>query len=370
MKGPQIGPGEEDIPWSNEVAPRGRGTSSIGETNTSNLEPGSQTHPTNPPSSERDSPGCTQHTYPGVVSIRDARKPTGGRGHQGHPIHLTSVDSDPALQQATKLHNLVGIPRPRHSHPRNWPPPLDPPPSRNSSSHPIRGPTNFDPEVSGRNQSGATGKRLGKIPAPKPLHAPLKLDVQRKYLTQRACSPLHRPARHHSQGERGKDNPDPPSAPHLPQTSPTCLPASWGFPHKAIILHVAAANMDLADFIIGSLDVRGAFSNIPWLLLEAVWKRLGLPFYNLSSASTQSAPGRTSAPSYSRAAVSPREKQNRPSCTPSQICHWPSLSSSTTPAYDPNPSSPPWWPSQKSHTNATHQTTSQQSPSKPKTYWK
>ena len=32
-----------------------------------------------------------------------------------------------------------------------------------------------------------------------------------------------------------------------------------------------------------SLHVSGAFSNTPWLLLEAVWKRMGLPFYNFTS---------------------------------------------------------------------------------------
>ena len=41
--------------------------------------------------------------------------------------------------------------------------------------------------------------------------------------------------------------------------------------------------MDRWDLIIASLDVKGAFLNTPWLLLEAVWKRLGLPFYNFAS---------------------------------------------------------------------------------------
>ena len=41
--------------------------------------------------------------------------------------------------------------------------------------------------------------------------------------------------------------------------------------------------MDPVDLIIASLDVRGAFSNTPWLLLKAVWKRMGLPFYNFAS---------------------------------------------------------------------------------------
>ena len=41
--------------------------------------------------------------------------------------------------------------------------------------------------------------------------------------------------------------------------------------------------MDPVDLIIASLDVRGAFPNTPLLLLQTVWKRLGLPFYNFAS---------------------------------------------------------------------------------------
>ena len=41
--------------------------------------------------------------------------------------------------------------------------------------------------------------------------------------------------------------------------------------------------MDPVDLIIASLHVKGAFPNTPWLLLEAMWKRMGLPFYNFAS---------------------------------------------------------------------------------------
>ena len=41
--------------------------------------------------------------------------------------------------------------------------------------------------------------------------------------------------------------------------------------------------MDPVDLIIAFLDVKGAFLNTPWLLLKAVWKRMGLPFYNFAS---------------------------------------------------------------------------------------
>ena len=41
--------------------------------------------------------------------------------------------------------------------------------------------------------------------------------------------------------------------------------------------------MDPVDVIIASIDVKGAFPKTPWRLLEAVWKRMGLPFYNFAS---------------------------------------------------------------------------------------
>ena len=41
--------------------------------------------------------------------------------------------------------------------------------------------------------------------------------------------------------------------------------------------------MDPVDLIMASPNVSGAFPSTPWLLLEAVWKRMGLPFYNFTS---------------------------------------------------------------------------------------
>ena len=41
--------------------------------------------------------------------------------------------------------------------------------------------------------------------------------------------------------------------------------------------------MDRVDLIIASLNVKGAFLNTPWLLLQAVWKRMGLPLYDFAS---------------------------------------------------------------------------------------
>ena len=67
------------------------------------------------------------------------------------------------------------------------------------------------------------------------------------------------------------------------------IPASlWGAipgrsPHEALFLQDTITNMDPVDLIIASLDVKGAFPNTPWLLLEAVWKRMGLPYQNFAS---------------------------------------------------------------------------------------
>ena len=73
--------------------------------------------------------------------------------------------------------------------------------------------------------------------------------------------------------------------PHLDPRIPASL---WGAiqgrsPHEAIFLQDTIANMDQVDLIIAFLEVKGAIPNTPWLLLEAVWKRLGIPFYNFAS---------------------------------------------------------------------------------------
>ena len=64
-------------------------------------------------------------------------------------------------------------------------------------------------------------------------------------------------------------------SPHL---DPTYPPA----PHQSIFVQDTVANMDPVDLTITSLDIKGAFLNTPLLLLEAVWKGLGLPFYSLT----------------------------------------------------------------------------------------
>ena len=61
-----------------------------------------------------------------------------------------------------------------------------------------------------------------------------------------------------------------------------CLCVSHSSPRRGS-LRPGFADMDPVDLIVASLDVKGAFPNTPWLLLEAVWKRLGLPFYNFTT---------------------------------------------------------------------------------------
>ena len=67
---------------------------------------------------------------------------------------------------------------------------------------------------------------------------------------------------------------------HIPASLRGAIPGQS--PHEAIFLQDTIADMDRVDLIIASLDVKGAFQNTPWLLLEAAWKRLGLPFYNFA----------------------------------------------------------------------------------------
>ena len=57
--------------------------------------------------------------------------------------------------------------------------------------------------------------------------------------------------------------------PHIPASLWGAIPGRS--PHEAIFLQDTIADMDPVDLIIASLDVKGAFPNTPWLLLEAVW---------------------------------------------------------------------------------------------------
>ena len=73
--------------------------------------------------------------------------------------------------------------------------------------------------------------------------------------------------------------------PHLDPNIPAslCGAIPGRSPHKAIFLQDTIADMEPVNLIIASLNVEEAFSNSPWLLLEAVWKRMGLRFYNFAS---------------------------------------------------------------------------------------
>ena len=69
--------------------------------------------------------------------------------------------------------------------------------------------------------------------------------------------------------------------PHIPGSLWGAIPGRS--PHEAIFLQDTIADIDPVDLIIASLDVKGPFPNTPWLLLEAVWKRMGLPYHNFAS---------------------------------------------------------------------------------------
>ena len=140
--------------------------------------------------------------------------------------------------------------------------------------------------------------------------------------------------------------------------------------------------MDPVDLIIALLDVKGAFPKTPWLLLEAVWKRLGLPFYNFASGyiRTRKYTVRTGA------GLNPFLEPG--SGVPQGGAEGPSLYLLVTlllalaieqdyPASHPTPSSPPWWASRTTptsqsrmpHTNPMPRTPDQRSPNRPMTYW-
>ena len=67
--------------------------------------------------------------YPGLWAYATPESPEGSGEHQGQPIHPANPDPNPTSQHPTRLHHLVGIPRPRHCHLRaRDPPPWTPTP--------------------------------------------------------------------------------------------------------------------------------------------------------------------------------------------------------------------------------------------------
>ena len=116
--------------------------------------PRAHAHPPHPSPGTRSRPSTTRHTHPGIMGVHRTHKPTSSGGHQDRPIHPASPDPDPSPQHRTRLHHLVGIPRPGHPHPpTRGPPPRHqhnrPPPSRSSGSHTGRGPGNLGPTIPG-----------------------------------------------------------------------------------------------------------------------------------------------------------------------------------------------------------------------------
>ena len=153
-------------------------------------------------------------------------------------------------------------------------------------------------------------------------------------------------------------------------------------PHEAIFLQNTIADMDPVDLIIASLDVKGAFSNTPWLLLQAVWKCLGLPFYNFASGyiCTRKHTVRTGAgltPLTEPGKGVPQGGAEAPISYLLQTLPLALTIEQDYPAYAPYPLLSPLvasrtTPTSRSHTphtNPTPQTLDQRSPSRPPTYW-
>ena len=69
--------------------------------------------------------------------------------------------------------------------------------------------------------------------------------------------------------------------PHIPASLWRATPGQSA--QEAIFLQDTVADMVPVDLIIASLDVKGAFLNTSWLLLEAVCRRMGDPFNNFTS---------------------------------------------------------------------------------------
>ena len=140
--------------------------------------------------------------------------------------------------------------------------------------------------------------------------------------------------------------------------------------------------MDPVDPIIASLDVKGAFPNTPWLLLEAVWKRLGLPFYNFASGyiRTRKYTVRTGAgltPFLEPGSGVPQGGAEGPFLYLLVTLPLALASKQITRPTHPTPSSPPWCASRTtptsrsrtSHTKPMPRTPGQRSPNRPMTYW-
>ena len=74
--------------------------------------------------------------------------------------------------------------------------------------------------------------------------------------------------------------------PHIPASLWRAI--SGRSAHEVILLQDTVAHMEPIELIIVSLDVKGADPNTPLLPLEAVRKRLGLPFtYDLAAVFSQ-----------------------------------------------------------------------------------
>ena len=180
--------------------------------------PRAHAHPTHPTPGTGSRPSTTRHTQPGSMGVRHTHRPTSRGGHQDCPIHPASPDPNPATQHPTRLHHLVGIPRPRHPQPPTRGPPSRhqhnrPPPSRSSGSHTGRGPGNLGPTIPGRNQSGAPREGPRQAPNTKAAAPPTQARPDRTHPPGGMGDPLHHPPHLHPQERHRQDHRHPPPPP-------------------------------------------------------------------------------------------------------------------------------------------------------------
>ena len=182
--------------------------------------PRTQAYPPHPPPGARSSPSTTRHTQPGVMGIRDTHEPTSSRGHQDRTIHPASPEPNPTPQHPTRLHHLVGILRPMSPHPpTSPPPPLDTNTTAllkaaAAAASQVGAPKPWRPKYLVETKVAPHAKAEERPPAPKPLHAPLKLDTAEHTTHDKWAAQNNHPPHHQPQKRRRQDHRNTPPPPH------------------------------------------------------------------------------------------------------------------------------------------------------------